>query len=280
MTRIAFLILAHNKPHQLRRLVDALQHPSFDSYVHIDARVAIEPFRHAGARFLGRRIASRWGHVSLVQAMLATLRHAMSHGDYDRYCLLTGADYPIKSNARILDTLGSSSTEFIECFTTSDAAWIDRYRFFHPLQWNESAGARALRRLARTPLVPVRRPPLGLTPYWGSTWWQLSGAAARYVVEFVDRHPQYLRYYRHVWIAEEMFFQTILGNSPFAQRMGPNLRYIDWSGNHVHPKLLVSEDFDNLAAADALFARKFDIDADRAIFDRIDAELRRDTDPT
>ncbi len=77
----------------------------------------------------------------------------------------------------------------------------------------------------------------------------------------------------------EHFFQTIVGNSPFCDRIAhadpsgalKGVHYVDWERGP--PKILGVEDFERLLASPALFARKFDMTEDSAILDMIDAHL-------
>ena len=49
-----------------------------------------------------------------------------------------------------------------------------------------------------------------------------------------------------------------------------NLRYIDWSCGGFSPKILASTDFTALRASPKLWARRFDIEVDAAILDKLD----------
>ena len=53
--------------------------------------------------------------------------------------------------------------------------------------------------------------------------------------------------------------------------------YVDWSGKEVgHPKLLTLSDMDKLKASDKLFARKFDLEIDAAIFTKLEEWIGSD----
>jgi hypothetical protein len=68
--------------------------------------------------------------------------------------------------------------------------------------------------------IPIRRKiPLGLVPHGGSNWWCLTRSAVEYVHQFLLTHPQVSNYFRSSFLPDEMFFQTILSNSPFASRI-------------------------------------------------------------
>jgi hypothetical protein len=77
-----------------------------------------------------------------------------------------------------------------------------------------------------------------------------------------------------VLIPDEIFYQTILLNSPLQQTVvNDEVHYIAWPElSGPHPDILGVPDFDRFMATDKLFARKFDATVDSTVLDRIDAE--------
>ena len=68
--------------------------------------------------------------------------------------------------------------------------------------------------------------------------------------------------------------QTMMANSPFGDRLAPDLHYIDWERpNPKSPRTLVEEDFDRVVSSSKLMARKLDPLASRALLRRIDEEI-------
>jgi hypothetical protein len=61
--RHAFLILVHEKPKQVARLIDALQHPSFDVYLHVDTGAEADFYDLRGLQFMGSKYNVSWGGV-------------------------------------------------------------------------------------------------------------------------------------------------------------------------------------------------------------------------
>jgi hypothetical protein len=85
-----------------------------------------------------------------------------------------------------------------------------------------------------------------------------------------------VRFFKHVDKPDEMFFHTVLLNSPLEHGVvRDDVTYTDWSRGRSRPEILTTADFDRLRAADELFARKFDPRVDSEILDRIDAHLLR-----
>lgn len=119
--KIAYLITAYTDPPQLARLVYALMTDDTDFYIHIDAKVDEGKFKTEIEKkipsalrnqivFIKKRdrIRVNWGGYSQVESQLALIREMLASGVQYDWCLnLTGTDYPIWSNRRILDYLSS-----------------------------------------------------------------------------------------------------------------------------------------------------------------------------
>ncbi len=70
----------------------------------------------------------------------------------------------------------------------------------------------------RSSLKPPRSFPSYARAFGGSQWWNLSRGAADYVLAFLDEHPDYRRYHEHTLAPDEIFFQSILVGTGFAER--------------------------------------------------------------
>jgi Core-2/I-Branching enzyme len=116
--------------------------------------------------------------------------------------------------------------------------------------------------------------PAGLRPYGGSSYWCLSGEAVSFVHRYVSDHPEFVSFFRRVFIPDELFFQTLLVNSELRNRIvNDNLRYMRWTTTGSGPEVLRVDDFDQLRDTDKLFARKFDQGADGLVLQLIEEHL-------
>ena len=297
--RIAYLVLAHHRPCQLRRLVERLSGSRARCYIHIDRRA---PAAVSGAVqdlagvHLVESLACHWGDFSLVQAILRCLYAALDDetARCDVAVLLSGQDYPIKPVARIEAVLaarvGRSTLHYwklpSEEHWTNERGGADRYEY-----WNVRIGRRFLpifgpcayvhplinrgwNGLARR-LTLARRFPAGLIPYGGSGWWAMDRADAEEVRRFIAQNPAVIRFFRGVKIPDEMLLQTILMNSPGAKRaVNEPLHFLKWPPPGASsPYVLTMRELDALAAAPELFARKFDEAVDSEVLDAIDKRL-------
>ena len=299
--RIAYLVLAHDQPRHLARLVEALSWPGASIFVHVDAKSDIRAFaasRRDGVRFCGRRVPVYWGEYSQVEAILTLMRDAhAARPAHDWFVLLSGSDYPLRSNAYIHRFLAAHrGSEFINVVPMPCEAVgkpITRLTTHRPPSGQPVR--HRLRRVRRRLLRALGVPPKGvrdyrrhlgdLQPYAGSTWWALDADACAHVLEFARRERRVMRFFREAVCPDEMVVQTILGNSPFRAWLRRNLTYSDWSGGGDSPACITEshvahfervdavEADDGYGRGEVLFARKFRDESERLV-GRIEACVR------
>ncbi|MFN3231999.1 MAG: beta-1,6-N-acetylglucosaminyltransferase [Alphaproteobacteria bacterium] len=307
--KLAFLILAHRNPQQVARLCGALTSSESQIYIHLDRKCDAASFAEEiqtarlteDVKFVDSRTPVNWGGYSMIQATLASIRQLLeetSSTPPDYVFLLSGQDYPIKSNSEIQAFMSANAgTEFISFAQMPAPFWSEKemrrireYQFFdYPwlLGAAYEAGTIARRktlrfytvtRLAKY-LLPQRKFPAGLTPYSGSQWWALSRGCLEYVLDFLDRRPDVVKFFRWAGFPDEMVFQTVILNSDFASKasheitnpvLSAPLCHLEW-GHLDRPRTLTIDDWEALQASDKLFGRKFDMHEDAKILDLVDA---------
>jgi Core-2/I-Branching enzyme len=278
--RIAYVVSAYKYPDQLARLLKRLSTPTSSFSLHVDRKTrpsvarAIEALTEdvPRVRFLPRHV-SHWGGFGHVRASLKGLADVVEHGvQFDYLVLLTGQDYPLRSAAAIEGFLAEASgRSFMNHWRLPYEPWGKRGGFDRLEDWHLVTFFR--RHLA----LPLRRSlPGGLVPYGGGPYWCLSQDVAEYVYRFIHDHPEYVRFFQHVYIPDELFFQTAVMNSPFRETIvNDNLRFTDWSQKPA-PAILREADFPRLVSSGKLFARKFDETVDSTILDLLDQHARED----
>jgi hypothetical protein len=278
--RIAYGISAYKNPAQLERLVRRLHAgPAETTFlIHVDSKTSRATFETMtglladldGVRFLPRH-ACYWGGFGHVEASLKVIDAAITDRDEPGHLiLLSGQDYPIKSNAAIAEFLraGKDRSYFLH-FPLPTENWshggIDRIE-----RWHLRRGRLHLQ------LPRRRRLPPSLALWGGSAYWILSREAVHTISAFLAGNPWYVRYFRHVDIPDEIFFQTILLNSAEAERcVQLRLHHTEWERTPA-PAILTVEDYPRLAESPCLFARKFDENIDAEVLDLIDDGLLAD----
>lgn len=269
--KIAHLVLVHKNPPQLERLINALQHEQFDFYIHVDKKSDIQPFLYLAQRknvhFIKNRTKIYWAAWGTIQATINGFKEILPQ-QYAFINVISGQDFPLKPAAYIYQYLMErKDREFITCESIDDENWNvgPRVRKYHLINWR-IPGKFRIEKLVNK-ILPERKFPYDFEIVGRANWFTLSHESARYVLDFLDKNPRIVRYFKYCWGADEFLFSTILYNSYFKERIVENLVYVDWSGPQTgHPKLLGVQDFDKLKTTDKLFARKFDMEKDAGIF--------------
>ncbi len=295
--QLVYIISAYKLPDMLIRLVNRLQADDVTFLIHIDKKTSPEisgrmetGLNHFDNVFFLERHVCYWGDFGHVRATLKGIKEIVERAiPCDYAILLTGQDYPLKTNRAIKDFFRQySGQSFISYGPLPDNNWdvmwrIERWYYtflgitigFPPNFRRGPLRKSDLVKKVNDFFFPTRRKFLpDLKPYAGWGYWNLTGEAIRYIDDYINHHPDFVRFFKCSFIPDELFFQTILLNSPLKDKIISNsLRHIDWSGKGKHPAIFKQADFDALSASSNLFARKFDTTVDSCIPDMIDQHL-------
>ena len=278
-----FLIQAHKDLGQLNALVEQLRDDDFLVYVNLDRKCDIDP---AGvdprARLVQKRIDVHWGGFSQVQAALNSLAQIVAEvPEFDKVLFLSAQDFPLLSNAALKEELARlRDHELLDTVAIGHAPgqWAADFRYQYFYREGSGRAERLLASLVNKAMRATglkRRMPGAMRPYGGSSWWALSRACVCALLERVRREPGMVRFFRSVACPDELFFQTLVMNSPFSTRvLGRNFRYVQWPENGArNPKVLDEADFERILAArdqaGAHFCRKIDSRASAGLMPRL-----------
>jgi hypothetical protein len=307
---INYIIVAHSQPALVSRLIRSLRSDHTRFYVHIDRHHDLKPYAEAfksgeQVYFLDdrQRQLVNWGDAGMFKGILAALQQ-MIEDNRTGYCvLLSGQDYPIKSNQQIEDWFESNAgTNFITYGLLpweGNLGWerVNRYKVdvsekrgdyvLLPSVWEKEfyrlETAKKLYRLFRNKkfsfaahLLRRRKFPSYLEPFAGPSWWALPVTTVKLVLDFLRDHPDYITYHHFTYVPDESFFQPIIVHLNERKLIGPvapMLTYVDWSRpSEGLPAILGIEDLGLLKKQpeEILFARKFNVDKDEKVLDLID----------
>lgn len=312
--KINYIILAHKNSHQLKRLVTTLNEKWVSFYIHLDINVDIKPFQKAlkdipNTYFLNKieRKNGTWGDIGIVEATINALKKILADNS-EGYCiLLSGQDYPLRSNENIQHFLSKNRNHnFITAFPLPNLHLdqggmprITRYKInksgkrghflflpsiFEAEFYNKETLGKLnfLRKSGKWQdifqVVKKRKFPKDLKPYAGGQWWALNILTIKKILKFIENHPEYLEYHRYSLLPDEMFFQSIiiyLENSNLSE-ISNSLTYVNWERPlGPLPVTFNKVDFEELreASKDHLFARKFDIKMDEEILNLLDIHV-------
>lgn len=271
--RHAYLIMAHSDPEHLSKLVEAIDDYRNDIFIHIDKKSDITKFLHIKSRrsklkFIDERIDVKWGDPSQIDAEYALWRE-IQDGDYGRIHLISGADYPLKSQDEIHTFFEKHhDKEFID-FENEDVLKgeirkkMRLYNFFLSYISNSNRFAASFFNFSRRALL-VLQMFTGINRSYsinelkkGSNWVSVTQS---FVNKLLEYEKEIKGEYHHTHCSDEIYKQTIAWSCGFIDRISPhgNMRLIDFKrGNRCSPYTFTESDYNILKSTDALFARKF-----------------------
>lgn len=295
MDRHAYLILAHKNFGQLRKLIELLDDPRNDIFVHVDAKA--KNFRQESLDgttrqsrliVLPQRFKVNWGGVSIMRSELALLKKATSESEYAYYHLLSGMDMPIKTQDEIHAFFNEhKGYEFINLWEFKKST-RSRFRYFTIFPEGEGKfRTRIINHIFKGLQMAVGfRINRNIDFRFGSQWFSITDSLARYVVE---KENWLEKVFRHTSTCDEIFLPTLVAESPFSNRLYvpaavknqkevnmANMRFIDWTrGESVrHPWVFRAGDMSLLESVPHLWARKFDETVDNNIINMIYNKLK------
>lgn len=299
MGKHAYLILAHKNFGQLRKLVEMLDHPLNDVYIHVDAKAT--DFNaadlqgatlHSQLEILPQRIAVNWGGVSIMRSEIALLKAATSRHHYDYYHLLSGMDLPIKSQDEMHVFFDAHmGKEFINLWEFKKST-LSRFRYYTVFPEGEGRfRTRIINHIFKGLQMAVGyRINREVDFRFGSQWFSITDALARYVIGKEDRLE---KVFRRTSTCDEIFLPTLVAASPFRDNLFvptavksqkevnlSNMRFIDWTrGESIrHPWTFRIDDIGLLEATPHMWARKFDENVDSEIIEVLHERLRYKSD--
>jgi hypothetical protein len=275
--KTAFLIFAYKQPNHLVKLVSALGGDWARFFIHVDKKVDDFEFRKLASKnseviFLEDRLRTKvyWGGFGHVQATLNLLEVSINSGwKFERFCLLTESDFPIKP----LDEIRSKFDSNKEFIRIDDRINNPNNQFFKKLQCYHFDGP--FSKISGNGLMVHRKIYNSMNLYKGSSYWALTKGCVDFISEFLKHNQDLIQFLKHTFCPDEILVQTIIKNSPFAGNITHDFErtddlgkfrsgnvhgghYIDWNSPGVRlPKVLVETDLDDLLTSEAVFARKF-----------------------
>lgn len=289
--RHAYLIAAHGNFQLLETLLELLDDPRNDIFLHMDAKTRnfdanrmSAVCRRSATVVLPRR-AVYWGDYSQVASVLAMIRVALAHDDYSYFHVLSGQDLPIKSADYIHDFFREHQGREFVAFNEPPQWTHEWLAHYYPLnrlvrspircvRWTLARGRKMSVALQRQMGVDRTRNFGELDIRYGSDWFSITSALAAHLVA---SEPTIERLFRWSFNPVEYYVQTMVWNSEFRDRVHDysdpyrsNMRLIDFErGVGSSPHTWQADDFAQLASSDRLFARKFDPDVDPHVIELV-----------
>lgn len=278
----AYLIMAYNNWRQLGMLLELLDDPRNDIFLHIDKRAGEFPedmlrssVKLSGLTFIPRKKVY-WADYSQTEVELDLLEAASQKEEYHYYHLLSGMCLPIKTQDEIHAFFADENHEFIST-TRNGGDYAKKYiNYYHPFLHNPLYRKCKLLKGIDRGLMHVQRA-LGMDrlkndPIIIATGWNWFSITHDFCRHIVQNRPLIERVFRYTVASDEQLMGTMAVNSSFSERVFDyndskkldyktgSRRLIDWERGrpYVWGAEGTEEDYTTLMNSEYLFARKFD----------------------
>ncbi|SES74427.1 beta-1,6-N-acetylglucosaminyltransferase [Paracoccus homiensis] len=233
--------------------------------IHVDARSdaggMMQAFQGDDRVVFAPRRRCDWGRFNLVQATQDAAQALFDRWpDCTHVYLASGSCLPLRPISDMTAFLAADpDRDHIESVSAREAGWAkgglheERFTLFHPFDWQRrrrlfDRSVRLQRRLGLR-----RRLPAGVNPHLGSQWWCLTATTLRAILTD-PRRAEFDRFFRHVWIPDESYFQTLARrHSARIESRSLTLAQFDHKGR---PYLLYDDMASLLAESHCFVARK------------------------
>lgn len=269
----AYLIIAHQDVKMLMLLLEAIDDERNDIYVHIDTKsprlymaILQVKMRHSHIRVYSQ-FNVMWGDISQALLELFLFEMAFTNGKYSYYHLLSGLDYPLKSQNYIHKFCKDNYGKQFIGYDKDNSIWTQRYRYrwyFTKYYKNKNLLKRLFYRVLTLSacymqkIVGYERVLEYAEIKKGCNWLSLTDKCVEYIL---SQKGIVTSKFSHILAVDEIFLHTILWNSPFRDDIydlndeyRSCMREIDWERGTPYEWQL--EDAECLLNSGKLFARK------------------------
>ncbi|MEW4372672.1 beta-1,6-N-acetylglucosaminyltransferase [Paenibacillus kandeliae] len=276
--KIAYFIMAHHKPDQLQRLLQAIYSPQHLYVIHVDSKA--DAYLHDMVSFFAEHNDNiklltsrsvRWAAWSQVQLELDAIRELLHMDqDWDYYINLSGQDFPLVKQEQLEQLLEGNTNNYVRIEPIPPAEKNVRQNFY----WVEDM--EQIKRMGeREPFESYFES--DITPVCGSSWKMITRSLAHFAVYSTFSY-ELQEYCRYCLAPDEMFFQLLLYNSDYVMTHSNMLhRFFEMEamqeGAMSRPRILTQADFDKILQSDCVFARKFDDAVDSEILNLLEKHL-------
>jgi len=286
--KIHYLILAHKDFNQVKLLVNRLKTENSEIYLHIDGKVKDFPI-FKDVTMIKNRVSVNWWWFTQIKTEVTWIKQIYENmKEWDHLVIISWQCLPIQKIKKVekyINDLGN-----VSCIPYIEADdWIkSRVTKYH---YNDTDFKiwfinQILTKLIniiwintkdiRIPIVnlifdkitsiflPKRKYLLKYKIYKWSNRIVLSYKHVKRAINFLksDEGKLFYNSFKMSSCADELFFQTMLLNSPVNNEIkNKSLWYIRWENWHW-PFVLTKNDYEKIKQSGKLFARKFDINED------------------
>lgn len=301
--KIAYIVLAHKDPKQLRRLTDHLT-KSGDVYVHLDKKTDFREFcEQFGAHprvYISQKFSVWWAGWSMIKAYMHLMEIAYTAPEgYDRFVLMTGQDYPLMTANEIKTEFEKcKDVEFVMAYNLAMSPvptdcnkvlkrWYLDVPLFSGKLWLKCWRGFAYRFLTQPWKRKSVKVPLGgkeVDPYFGQMLSSFTRDGIELLLRTYHTDKAYNARMKRIFASVELYWQTVIFNSPLRGKTVQGgaeheiTEHFGWAPHHYHSYIVDTSvydenDFEELKNCGYMFCRKVVQGKSDGLMDKIDGWL-------
>lgn len=294
MNKHAYLIMAHNNFHVMKRCMQILDSTRNDFYIHVDKKAnnfdenEIKTCVSKSKVHFIERQNVYWADYSQVRTELNLLDAAYYSGEkYTFFHLLSGSDMPVKTEKEIYNFFETNRDKnFIGIVPNESYYSVRRVKYYHLLLHNSIyRKCKVLKAMDRfleyiQKLIRINRIKNRCWKFYdGWTWFSITSEFAKYVLNKKDTIRKIFQY---SIASDELVMQTLGYNDIHFRKTffdtenlkRGSMRYIDW--NRGRPYTWGRADYEELINCPMMFARKFDEEYNMEIIEKLYHQLKKE----
>jgi len=288
----------YHQPLLLKRIIKNLEAANHYFFVSVDAKTKnydefVEALKDIeNVIFISPRIDVKHGGYSQLLSNIQLVRkaHDYDKAEFDFYHFTSGQDYPLRTVEQFDNFFENTDHSFVylndekvtEELRHLDDIFLNQYHFNN----GRSFIARVYEKLKIGKLISYffpRKPIEGVHGGWDWASWHKD--LCDYIVEYLDKHPEYVERFNHTRSAVETCFNTIISRQAenFNVECQNPLRFVSWHpqrpvASSYRPYNLNELDYERVIDSKAFFCRKVDEKESAKLLDMIDAQRGNDYD--
>lgn len=291
MKKIAYLISAYTEPSTLENMIYLLNNSEVDFYIHVDKHVDINDFQSQlcklpNVHFLkgDMRVDVYWGGYSQVKLQYNMIKEMLnSKIIYERVVNLTGTDYPIWSNDKLLEYFGNVDKEYIIGFDVSREKGNKNNQKKYIYIWKLDNISIFTNFLNKLHIKKARNyNALGYNIYFGSEYWALTYNCLKYLIEAYESDICLKRILKSSYVPSEAWIHTLFFNSKYRDKgivisdgVYKGLSELSPLTYFVYKdaiKILDEKDYDDIVQSRKPFARKIIVGKSKKLIDQLNKD--------
>ena len=259
----AFLIIAHHEFNILSILVDLLDDPRNDIFIHIDKKVGSLPTiecKHSQLKFISdqNRIDVRWGDITQIEAEFALFESAKQNGPYQYYHMISGVHLPLLNQDEFHSFFNSFPKSQVFSPMPSDPSELERKgnkMNFGMKTFSKSRLSQILWRMGiKVQEILDLKINKDRTFIKASNWVSISEDAVDYLL---NKKREILNRYKLSMCGDELFVPTELTYANKNWNLMYSERLLLHHVGNANSTVITSEDLELIDNSNFLFGRKF-----------------------